>query len=700
MTMRKTISLLAMSLAAFAGARADTADVVVYGGTPAGITAAITAAREGASVVLLEPGRHLGGVVSGGLGHTDIGNPKCIGGLSREYFERIGKHYGKALEWYFEPHIAERTFVDWIAETQVRVLFGKRLAEAQDAMRKDGGRITEIKLEDGATFAAGVFIDATYEGDLMARAGVSYVTGREGRDAFGEPLAGVQGVPLGDWDEYMRTRPPHGPGHSSLTIPTIAWYKTRPNYLNTHQFPVKVNALDADGRPLPGITPEPLGTPGAGDRKFMAYNFRLCLTKDATNRIAIAAPPGYDAKRYELLARYIAAWPDIELRQLFHIGRMPAGKTDFNTSGPCSTDHLGANWDYPDATYARRQEIWEDHKRFIQGMFFFLATDPRLPEALRREAGAWGLCRDEFADTDHWPRQLYVRVARRMKGVAFMTQQDVQKEVVKVDSVAMGSFIIDSHNVQRVLTTDGCAINEGGIEVPARPYQIPYGVLAPQKTECGNLLVPVCMSASYIAYCTLRMEPVYMALGHAAGVAAATAARSKTAVQDLSVPALQEKLLAQRQVIRLEGSGVGIDPRKLAGMVVDDESAKRAGEWTVSTFGGGGVCGSYRHDGNTEKGARSARFETGVPVDGGYEVRFGYVAYENRATNVTVRVHAVDGVKTVQVNERRKPPHDGHFTSLGVFRFAAAQPVVVEVSNANTEGYVVIDAIQLLPAGP
>lgn len=676
----------------------ERADVVVYGGTPAGITAAIAASKEGASVILLEPGRHPGGVVSGGLGHTDIGNPRCIGGLSREFFERIGRHYGRDLAWYFEPHIAEQTFTDWAAEAGVRVSYGRRLAESKDAVTKDGARIRALRTEDGATFSAETFVDASYEGDLLARAGVPFVIGREGRNEFSESLAGVQAVPLGDWDEYRRTAPPHGPGYSSLMLPTIEWYKKRPNYLNTHQFPVKVSALDGNGMQLPGITAREPETAGTGDRKFMAYNFRLCLTKDPTNRIPISAPAAYDAKRYELLARYVALWPDIELRQLFHIAPMPGGKTDFNTSGPYSTDHLGANWDYPEATYARRQEIWTDHKNFLQGMFFFLGSDPRLPAALRREASAWGLCRDEFADTGHWPRQLYVRVARRMKGAAFMTQKDVQKEVVKADSVAMGSFIIDSHNVQRVLTRDGCAVNEGGIEVPVRPYQIPYGVLTPKKADCENLLVPVCMSASYIAYCTLRMEPVYMALGHASGLAAAQAAKARAAVQDLDVTELQAKLVRQKQVVRLEGPSTAISRAGLAGIVVDDDEAKLAGEWTRSSFAGGGLGGGYRHDGNAGKGGKAARFEAKVPADGDYEVRFGYVAFENRATNVAVLVHSADGAKTVFVDERRAPGSDGLFVSLGTHRFSAKEPAVVEVSNANTDGYVVIDAVQWLPA--
>jgi hypothetical protein len=677
-------------LASLAAARESSFDVVVYGGTPAGIVAAVTAAGEGVSVALLEPTQHLGGMASGGLGHTDIGNAGTIGGHSRTFFERVGKHYGEGLAWYFEPHVAEQVFNDWLAEAKVQVFLGCRLTEAGDAVAKEGSTIKSITMDNGEKFAAKSFIDASYEGDLMARAGVSYVTGREGQDEFDESLAGVQPVPLGNLEEYLRTAPPHGPGHTSLMFPTVAWYQARPNYLNTHQWPVRVQGVDDQGNLLPGVMAKTLGKPGTGDEKFMAYNFRLCLTDVPENRIPIEKPAGYDPITYEVLARYVAQWPDIKLGQIFHIARMPTGKTDFNTSGPYSTDYLGANWDYPEANYARRQEIWEDHKNFIQGMFYFLAHDPRLPESLRNEAAQWGLSRDEFVDTDNWPRQLYVRVCRRMRGEFVMTQRDVEFDIFKDDSVGMGSFVIDSHNIQRVVTEDGHVVNEGGIEIPVTPYQISYRSLVPRAEECGNLLVPVCMSASYVAYCTIRMEPVYMALGQAAGLAAATVGQTGGTVQQLDVSRLQAKLVEQGSVLKIDAEKL----RPLFWRELDEVHAQRVGQWEERKFER--LNQIYRHDMNQGKGEKSARWEITVPADGRYEVRIAYPHSPAHATNVPVKVVHAEGVQTFVVNQQQVPEM-GSFIKLGTFRFTRDKPAVVLVENKDTEGHVAIDRVHFIP---
>lgn len=691
-----TIAVL-LVMTATGHAASNNVDVVVYGGTPAGVIAAQAAAKEGMSVVLVEPGRHVGGMCSGGLGHTDRGRIETIGGLSREFFERVGKHYGKPIEWYLEPHVAEQAFLEILAEAKVPVQYEHRLR----AMQKDGGRIRAIELDNGAAFTAKMFIDASYEGDLMARAGVSYVIGRERRDQYGEPLAGVQAVPLGVWDEYRRTAPKHGPGYSSLMLPTIEWYKQRPSYLNTHQWPVQVSGLDEQGRLLPGVTGRDPGKPGSGDKKFQTCNFRLCLTKRADNRVPIERPAKYDPRTYELLARYIALWPDIRLGQLVHLGALPNDKFDVNTSGPYSTDYLGASWDYPEADHQERQQIWQDHKEFLIGFFHFLGHDPRVPEPLRMESLQWGLARDEFVDTDHWPRELYVRVARRMLGATVMTQKDVQTDVGKSDSIGMGSFIIDSHNVQRVLTRDGFVINEGGIEVPAKPYQIPYGVITPKETECANLFVPGCLSASYIAHCTLRMEPVFMHLGHAAGVAAALAIRADKSVQQVDYAALCAKLLEQKQVLALGGAlpdAHALDSGKLAGIVVDNDAAEFSGDWESSQGYGTYVGPDYRHDANQGKGEKTTTFKAKLPKSGRYAVRVTVAAYGNRATNVPVRVRAADGEHRFTVDQRRPPERDDPFKVLGKFQFDAAAPAVVIISNAGTDGYVIADAVQFLPA--
>ena len=487
-------------------------DVAVYGGTSAGVAAAVAAAREGASVVLLEPGRHLGGMSSGGLGATDSGRTETIGGVSLEFYKRLGRHYGEPVSWRFEPHVAEDVFKAMAAEAGVKVLFGHRLKE-KGGVRKQGSRITGIRMENGASFRAKVFLDCTYEGDLMAFSGVSYTWGRESAKQYNEPFAGVR--PL---DKY-----------------------------HYHTFPVPVSARDEKGKLLPEINAGPRGELGAGDKKVQAYNFRMCLSKDKSNQVPYPRPRGYDPRRYSLLARLIQGLEKRDgrsprMNELLIVSLMPNNKTDINNRGGFSTDYIGRNWDYPTAGYKRRARIWQDHVDYTQGFFYFLANDPQVPKPLRDEFNEWGLAKDEFADTSNWPHQLYIREARRMLADFVMTQKDAQTDLVKEDSVAMGSYQIDSHNIQRHVTADGTVQNEGDTEVPSKPYQIAYRVMTPKAEEAANLLVPVCASTSHIAYGTIRMEPVFMALGQAAGVAAHTAARSGKSVQEIDARALRSRL--------------------------------------------------------------------------------------------------------------------------------------------------------------
>lgn len=496
-------------------------DVVVYGGTSAGVAAAVAAAREGASVALLEPGRHLGGMSSGGLGQTDAGKSETIGGISLEFYKRVGRHYGEEIGWRFEPHVAEDVFNEMAKEAGVKVFFGHRLKE-KGGVKKKGARITEIVMENGASFQAKAFIDCTYEGDLMAFANVSYTWGRESVKEYNESFAGVR--PL---DRYHH-----------------------------HIFPVPVSAYDGNGKLLPEINPGPRGELGAGDKKVQAYNFRMCLSKDKNNQVAFPKPPGYDPKRYTLLARLIGGLAKRDgrpprMNELMIVSMMPNNKTDVNNRGGFSTDYIGKNWDYPTANYKRRANIWRDHVNYTKGFFYFLANDPQVPKVLRDEIDEWGLAKDEFADTDHWPHQLYIREARRMVSGFVMTQKDAQTDLVKDDSVAMGSYQIDSHNIQRYVTENGTVQNEGDTEVPSKPYQIAYRVMLPKANEASNLLVPVCVSSSHIAYGTIRMEPVFMALGHAAGVAASMAARDGKTVQEVNVRVLRTTLERQGAVTRL-----------------------------------------------------------------------------------------------------------------------------------------------------
>jgi hypothetical protein len=496
-------------------------DVVVYGGTSAGVAAAVAAAREGASVALLEPGRHLGGMSSGGLGQTDSGKQETIGGISREFYQRVGRYYGEEIAWRFEPHVAEMVFKEMVQKAGVKVFYGHRLKE-KGGVRKKNSWITGITMENAAVFRAPVFLDCTYEGDLMAFAGVSNTWGRESVRQYGESYAGVR--PL---DKYHH-----------------------------HLFPFSVSAYGADGKPLPEINSASRGELGAGDKKVQAYNFRMCLSKDKNNQVPFSKPPEYSPQRYALLARLIDGLAKRDERapvldELTSVVMMPHNKTDINNRGGFSTDYLGGNWDYPTASYQRRGEIWRDHINYTQGFFYFLAHDPQVPQALRDELNEWGLAKDEFVDTGHWPHQLYIREARRMVSDFVMTQKDAQTDLVKDDSVAMGSYQIDSHNVQRHVTESGAVQNEGDTEVPAKPYQISYRIMLPKEKEASNLLVPVCVSSSHIAYGTVRMEPVFMALGHAAGVAAVMAVQNRSTVQNVDKKGLRNKLERQGAVTHL-----------------------------------------------------------------------------------------------------------------------------------------------------
>ncbi len=495
-------------------------DLVVYGGTAGGLITAVSAAREGLRVALLEPGRHLGGMITGGLGWTDYGRKEVIGGYSLEFFERVGQKYGRPIEWHFEPHVASAVVDELVKTAGVRALLGHRLRE-RDGVAKSGTRITGVVMENGARFTAKVFADATYEGDLMAQARVSHTWGREGIAEFDESLAGVR-------------------EHTPL-----------------HQFRAAVSPYDASGRLLPEVTARTADPIGAADRRVQAYNFRLCMTRAEGNRVPWAKPAGYDPVRWELLARYLPAFEKtlgrpLAINDVMKADLLQNGKTDTNNNGAFSTDYIGASYDYPTGDYATRARIRQAHVDYIQGFMYFLATDPRVPAPLSAEMKTWGLCRDEFVDTGHWPHQLYVREARRMVGEYVMSQKDIQTELTKADAIGMGSYNSDSHNVQRRPSADGLAVeNEGDMQVKVTPYQIPYRMMLPKRSEATNLLVPVCFSATHVAYSTLRMEPQYMILGHAAGLAAKMAADGAVAVQEIDVAALRGKLRTQRAVLDL-----------------------------------------------------------------------------------------------------------------------------------------------------
>lgn len=646
------------------------ADVVVYGGTAGGVIAAVAAAREGKSVILLEPGKFLGGMFTAGLGATDTGVRAGIGGYSREVFDRIKIYYtekygSKSKQvadcsdgFRFEPHVARNVLENLLTEVKIKPKFGTHIK----SVNKSATTITSISLSNGDTYIASIFIDATYEGDLMALAGVNYHVGREGREVYGESLAGVQA------------------------------------FSRYHQFHVAVNGLDDMKRPLSFIYRGEKGKTGQGDKKVQAYNFRLCITDRKDNQIPFAKPDGYNPAEYELLARYLQAAPDRKVGQLMNPIRMPNDKTDTNNNGPFSTDYIGMSWTYPNAAPAERAKIIDDHKRYTQGFLYFLANDPRVPPALQKEMNAWGMSKDEWINNDNWPTQIYVREARRMVGAYVMTQKDLITDRTKDDSVGVGSYNADSHHVQRVLKEDGTVVNEGDFQVPVDPYAISYRCLTPKSEQCDNLLVSVAVSTSHVAYGTVRMEPVFMILGHAAGVAAAMAIDDKIKVQSLHSKKLTEKLIKQKAVLSPIGlptrvKTVGrIDPTKLLGIVIDDVEAILTGEWKHSSAMGPYVGEGYLHDADADKGKLRARF---VPKlkPGKYEIRIFYTSATNRSRKTLVVVSSMKGEKEIRIDQQKKVP-TGYV--LGVFEFDGAKGYI-EVRNDDSDGHVIVDAVQFVP---
>jgi FAD dependent oxidoreductase len=506
------------------------ADFIVYGGTASGVMAAYTAAREGLSVILLEPRNHVGGMVTGGLSATDVAHFQIIGGYARDFYLQAAAHYGvhdldRPENWRSEPHIDEAIFTKMLEDARVVVHFHEMLQEQHGVTMSDG-KITSITTTDGRHWAAKVFADCSYEGDLMAQSKVTYTFGREGIAQYGESLAGVR-----------------------ATTPA-------------HQFTWPLNAYDDQHHLLPEINPGPLDTPGSGDKKVQAYNFRLILTHDRANQVPYPKPAHYDPARFALLRRYLTEFAKNKGREPnFHDVTnpvlIPNQKADFNNNGPVSTDYIGHSWDYPDGTYANKREIWNDTAEYTQAFFYFLAHDPSVPVALQAEVNEWGLSKDEFVDSNFFPNQLYIREARRMIGVYVMRQADLQTSRTKPDSIGMGSYNSDSHNIQRVARADRTVTNEGDVQVPVQPYEIPYRVLLPHESEVQNLLIPVCFSASHIAYSSLRMEPQYMEMGQAAGVAASLAIYGGVTVQRVPIEALQANLHSHHAILHLEEEAPG-----------------------------------------------------------------------------------------------------------------------------------------------
>jgi FAD dependent oxidoreductase len=513
-------------------------DVIVYGGTAGGVAAAVQVARMarmGRSVVLIEPGQRQGAMTTSGLGATDSGNKNAIGGIAREFYHRVWQHYqhpsawqhetlekyrkknsravGKDTMWCFEPHVAQDIINQMIAEAGVPVVYGERL-DLKNGVSKSGGRIAEIRMESGRSFRGGMFIDATFEGDLFAKAGVSYNVGRESNAKYGESLNGVQ---VGNARKHQFVKP-------------VDPY---------------VKAGDPSSGLLPGIEPSPPAMDGSGDHRVQAYNYRLCLTKVVENQVSFSKPRDYDPQLYELLLRNFEAG---DYRVPMSIRMMPNRKTDLNNNYAVSTDWIGMNYDYPDADHRTRDKVLAAHRSYIMGLMWTMANHPRVPEKVRAEVGSWGFAKDEFKDNKHWPFNIYVREARRMVSDYVMSEYDSLWRRAVPDSVGMASYNMDSHNTQRYVDASGHVRNEGDVQIsPKGPYSIAYRSIVPKSGECSNLLVPVGLSASHIAYGSIRMEPVFMILGQSAATAAVHALEEETAVQEVNYSRLQKRLLADGQ---------------------------------------------------------------------------------------------------------------------------------------------------------
>ena len=661
----KVIILAIITTFFMAGASANaqsskliTADVCVYGGTSAGVIAAYTAKKMGKTVILIEPGKHLGGMSSGGLGYTDIGNKYVVTGLARDFYRRIGTHYGKFEQWIFEPKVAEGIFNDYVKRAGFPVLFGNRLIK----VKKEKNQLKEIIVEDSykpstatnKTIRAKVFIDCTYEGDLMARSGVFYTVGREANSQYDETINGVE-------------------------------------LLDKHQFPDNIDPYkvpgDAKSGLLWGISNEVLQVNGAGDKKVQAYNFRITLTNVPENRIPISKPENYDPKKYELLLRLKEKQPWKSISDVFIISKMPNGKTDINNNGGFSTDMIGMNWEYPEADYNTRAKIWKEHEDYTKGFFYFIGNDTRIPGNIRDEMKQWGYPKDEYTDNGNWTPQLYIREARRMIGELVMTQHHCQGKEQVEDGVGMAAYGMDSHNCER-LVVNGIVKNEGDVQVHGfAPYAVSYRAIVPKQKEAANLFVPVCLSASHIAYGSIRMEPVFMVLGQSSAVAACQAIDKKIAIQQVNVKEVQS-------LLRTDPLADGSMPEVL----VDNEDSHITGDWKTEKSGGYGP--TYLADDSKAETAKSVRFIPEKLKKGAYHVYTYFPKVMNPTTKTYITIYDGDKATEKIINQsdlQVEGQTSGEWLPLGLYNFSGEKKAYVEISNKNADGVIVADAVLFVP---
>lgn len=635
-------------------------DVCVYGGTSAGVIAAYAVAKQGKKVLLVEPGQRLGGMTSGGLGQTDIGNKQVVKGLALDFYRRVGATYGRLESWIFEPSVAENIFKDYIVRGNVEVLYGHRIVDAQ----KHGASITSINVESVENTAqtknisAKVFIDCTYEGDLMARAGVRYVVGREDNKVYGEDYNGVQMQHL-------------------------------------HQFVDNVDPYVEKGNPasglLWGISDAALAPTGSGDNMVQAYNYRICLTSDKDNMLPIEKPANYDPSRYELLLRIIEAQKNYNLNGYFIISPMPNNKTDINNRGAFSTDMIGMNHRYPEASYEERAEIIQAHKDYTFGLLWFMGNDERVPKQLRDQMLSWGLPKDEYVEYAHWTPQLYIREARRMVGEYVATQANCENKVTVDDGVGMAAYTMDSHNCQRVvIVKDGKAMvkNEGNVEIKGGlPYDVSYRCLTPKREECDNLLVPVCLSASHIAYGSIRMEPVFMLLGQSAAKAACLAIDGGVKVQEVDVKEIQRMYVEDPL---LDGTPADI--------IVDDASLDAPAAWTRIEMNNG-YGRSYLVLNPTSQ-EQTLRYPFEVKSDGKYEIYTYFIRRGESSKKTELVVSDGNTQKGVVLNADEIQvlgQTSGEWVSLGEYDLQSGKPGYVEFTNKGTvTGQICADAVLLV----
>lgn len=634
-------------------------DVCVYGGTSAGVIAAYAVAQQGKSVLLIEPTTRLGGMSSGGLGQTDIGNKQVVKGLSLDFYRRVGAHYGALEHWIFEPSVAERVFNDYIERGNVNVLYSHRILKA----KKDGTQITSVKLDDTSkscartNVKAKVFIDCSYEGDLMARSGVEYVVGREPNSQYNETWNGVQ-------------------------------------MLQNHQFPDGVDPYVEKGNPesglLWGISPATMAETGSGDKMVQAYNYRICLTRDKDNMLPIEKPTSYDPSHYELLLRVIEALNSTDLNSYFIISPMPNNKTDINNRGAFSTDMIGMNHNYPEASYDEREQIIQAHKDYTLGLLWFMGNDERVPEPLRKQMLAMGLPKDEYVDNEHWTPQLYVREARRMVGEYVVTQTNCENKATVEDGIGMAAYTMDSHNCQRVvIEKDGVAMvkNEGNVEIHGGlPYDIAYRAITPKREQCSNLLVPVCLSASHIAYGSIRMEPVFMLLAQSAAKAACLSIDGGVKVQEIDVKEIQ-KMYVEDPLLDGTAPDIIVDD-------IDIELPADSGWNRVKATNGYGR--SYLLLDPT-RGERRLRYSFEVQSDGKYTLYTYFIRRggSSKVTEIVINDGQEDEV--VWLDAARitvKGQTSGEWVALGEYDLRKGENCYVEFTNGGkVTGQICADAI-------